>query len=164
MCKHWTAWFSAGSSNSLRRADERTATTLDKTISSGALLPLRAQIDHCSCRPTVLDCGSVAGRRDSTRRMQLRRLLLDHLDVVWSGDAQSVATPQDASLVTHAAKARGACITLIRATNLFGTHRAATQQWRAGTLFLMAYQPVTTLPAAWWVCPPTCSKCLLRRR
>ena len=38
----------------------------------------------------------------------LRRLLLEHLDVVWSGNAHSIATPQDASLVTHAAKARDA--------------------------------------------------------
>ena len=36
-----------------------------------------------------------------------RRLLLDHLDTVWSGDAHSLATPQDASQVTHAAKVRG---------------------------------------------------------
>ena len=42
--------------------------------------------------------------------MRLCRLLLDHLDVVWSGDAQAIATPQDATLVTHAAKVREACI------------------------------------------------------
>jgi len=38
--------------------------------------------------------------------MLLRRLLLDHLDAVWSGNAQSIATPQDASRVTHAGKVR----------------------------------------------------------
>ena len=61
----------------------------------------------------VLRTSTVAGlhpfRLLWSRCTPLHRLLLEHLDVVWSGNAHSIATPQDASLVTHAAKARDAC-------------------------------------------------------
>ena len=61
---------------------------------------------------------SVATRPSAVRaqltlsEMRRRRLLLHHLDVVWSGKAHSIAVPQDASLVTHAAKVRNACVAL----------------------------------------------------
>ena len=71
-------------------------------------LPLCATDYICSRTHSVRNRKSLAGPYQ-TYWMHLRRLLLDHLDVVWSGDAQSIAIPQDASLVTHAAKVRDAC-------------------------------------------------------